>query len=650
MIQLDENYQEFLKGTSVRYEMYVKEMATGSRTDINNYKSVHQFSESNTISIGFFGMGTCEFEIEKNTLTEGAFIQIIASTPDYPRISRPAGEAPLFGGIGTDSPFYELYAAAKDKAKELGVIPVFSDNITYELINSNSLKLICSDMQVAPTVYWEDIYHAGTFYHRALRVRWEELPGSYITTITVQKLNGQISINTLREKHPENTDYIATQIIQNPDESYLSGRSVNMYTNFYFEDIYIDTSDNPYEEFPVFTGFVKKIEKQQGLFKIYCNDSSDILDMPLSQEEMSKIGGQPRSYNYVLNALMNEYISAWISYEAEYPELFDNVIRFYVKPAATRRQIIADICSQVGANAFINYNGELVIKWYDKHYNPEETDYMRKYEINEDSIYDNGFVVGPYTGIFVFNTINFINQYVESENPTTISFTNDYSRKINSITNIYFKTMLYGFGKEYCKKIFDKLKNTYGENGQVRMVGNFTYELGDAVVVTILDEGEFRSGYFLISQIQHECDGGLITQINSYAYPENTNVALDANSPEASGSQTGQGGADISALQTQVAELSSKAVQSITLNGEELKSGIKAMIPIASDVSDGAITKELYKEWDSEIEPEQIDQWFGQPIATGVGIDILGNYVKPVYSEILLTNAIIGGESDAADI
>ena len=125
---------------------------------------------------------------------------------------------------------------------------------------------------------------------------------------------------------------------------------------------------------------------------------------------------------------------------------------------------------------------------------------------------------------------------------------------------------------------------------------------------------------------------------------------MDANSHEASGSQTGQGGADISALQTQVAELSSKAVQSITLNGEELKSGIKAMIPIASDVSDGAITKELYKEWDSEIEPEQIDQWFGQPIATGVGIDILGNYVKPVYSEILLTNAIIGGESDAADI
>ena len=165
MIQLDENYQEFLKGTSVRYEMYVKEMATGSRTDINNYKSTHQFSESNTISIGFFGMGTCEFEIEKNTLTEGAFIQIIASTPDYPRISRPAGEAPLFGGIETDSPFYELYAAAKDKAEELGVIPVFSDNTTYELIDSNSLKLICTDVQITPTVYWEDIYHAGTLYH-----------------------------------------------------------------------------------------------------------------------------------------------------------------------------------------------------------------------------------------------------------------------------------------------------------------------------------------------------------------------------------------------------------------------------------------------------------------------------------------------------
>ena len=651
MIQLDEKYQEFLKGTSVRYEMYVKEMATGNRTDINNYKSVHQFSESNTISIGFFGMGTCEFETETNTLQEGDFVQIIASTPDYPRISQPAGEAPLFGGIETDSPFYELYITAKDKAEELGVFPVFSDNTTHELIESNTLKLICSDIQVIPTVYWEDVYHAGILYHRVLRVQWEELPGSYITTITVQKLNGQITINTLREKHPDNTDYMATQIIQNPDESYLSGRSVNMYVNFYFDEDYIDTLDNPYEEFAVFTGFVKKIEKQQGLFKIYCNDSSDILDIPLSQVEMSKIGGQPRTYNYVLNSLMNEYISAWISYEAEYPELFDNVVRFYVKPTATRRQIIADICSQVGANAYINYEGALVIKWYDKHYNPEQIDYMKSYEINYDSVYENGMTIGPHIGIFIFGTINFINQYAESENPITISFTNDeYSRKINSTANIYFKTMLYGFGKEYCKNIFDRLKNTYGENGQLEMVGNFTYEPGDAVHVMDWSDEEIESGYFLVSEIEHECDGGLITRIHSYAYPEDTNAPVDANTGESAGNQTGQESGNITALQAQLAELSSKAVQSVILNGKELKNGTKAIVPIVSDTADGAITKELYKEWNSEITPEQIDQWFGQPIATGIGIDILGNHVNPVHSDVLLTNAIIGDDVNATDI
>ena len=267
MIQLDEKYQKFLRGTSVRYEMYVKEMATGNRTDINNYKSVHQFSESKTISIGFFGMGTCEFEIEKNTLLEGAFVQIIASTPDYPRVIQPAGEAPLFGGIETDSPFYELYIKAKDKAEELGVFPVFSDNTTHELIESNTLKLICSDMQVTPTVFWEDVYHAGTFYHRVLRVQWEELPGSYITTITVQKLNGQITINTIREKQLDNINYMVTQIIQNPDETYLSGRSVNMYTNFYCDEDYIDSLDNPYEELTVFTGFVKKNRKTAGFIQ-----------------------------------------------------------------------------------------------------------------------------------------------------------------------------------------------------------------------------------------------------------------------------------------------------------------------------------------------------------------------------------------------
>jgi len=186
-----------------------------------------------------------------------------------------------------------------------------------------------------------------------------------------------------------------------------------------------------------------------------------------------------------------------------------------------------------------------------------------------------------------------------------------------------------------------------GESGNAEFVGNFVYEIGDPIVFY---DSNSKSHNFVISKIEHQCDGGLITKISSFIKNTSTSsTSKDANTSYSGSSSSVQNMESIINLQKQItsvneelADFKNDAVQSVKLNGTELKSGTTATIPIASSTQDGALSKELYNEINSEITEEQIDEWFGTEL--DLGVNVFGNYSNNIQTETLLTTAIVGTE------
>ena len=626
MLNFDSRYEEFLKGTGVRYEMMAYGMDSTHQVEVNNYKSSQYFSENDNVSIGFFGMQTCEFETTEAVLSKGEWITIHAITPDFKEPKNVTGniyagnifnnnkqiikiieeitwstnssyEAIPFAveNLGEDDAYYVYHIGVGDKYK-------YPNNIT---------------MDRSETIYFDVSVHTGVPIQKTLIMYDADLDKWYKGSCKISNKGQQFNFST--------------------------GATVGIFVKFEYDSSSHGVSSiqtfnegivNKEWGFEVFTGFVEDITDNDGAYKVSCRDTSDVLDV--SADDLG-LGGQPKSFNYVINAIMDsDYrLNGWEADENIYQELYDENKYFYYKTSMTKREVISSICAQVGANAFMNNEGKMIIKWYSLHYipNSDYDTYQKSYGINENVIYDGSIEKNSFGTSFTFSEINIINAYVSSENQPKVSFSNGDLKTTGSVVNIYFKTMAYGFSENYCNKIFDKIRWTYGDNGQCEMVGNFALEVGDAVYIS----GGY---YFLISQIEHECDGGLITKIYSYAYPVETTQPVDANSNYSGSSEVQQTNQDVFELKNRIVSLESNAVLSVKLNGNELKSGTTATIPMASDSKDGALPKELYSEITSEITTEQIDEWFGETIETNV----YGNYTTELEVEPAMATAITGEE------
>lgn len=637
MRDFGEEYNEFLRGTSVRYEMYAEGLKTKNKSDINNYRSTSYFSANDEINVGFFGMATCEFETEYDIFSKGELITVNVVTPDFYEsnfsIIDSIGEDDglnteyIYRGIFNKSIVYDAYQIAKEKADKLGVIPFFSYGFNMAISGGRYFDLYCVESDIIGNFYWIEQNKVKHLY-----AQWDGMAGSKLTRINIQTVDGETFINIYEEKLASYQMAYHTGMVT---ESINTGQFVGIFSEFTYKDNEYGRFKEGGKEFRTFTGYVKTTENQGGIYKITCNDTSEVFDSYCTADESSKLGTQPRTYNYVLDILTSTAdVSSWGANMNQFPELFDDTMRTVYISSMTKREIIASIAAQVGANVYMDANGTMMFKWYGQHYMSHG--YDDPYEIPEDVIYEDGLKVDTITDLFSFNFINYINVFYSKEEPPTITLVagrRESDQTWVTTSNIYFKTMIYGFNDEYVLNVHEKIQLTYGDNGQAEMVGNFAYEVGDAIIINAEDT-TYR---FLISKIEHECDGGLITRIYSYVKPIETNMSTDANPSYIGNSQVVEVSQDVLALQTELTELKSKAIQNVLLNERELKNGATAIIPIASSLEDGAITKEFY------VRLAEMLNWYeAGGGGGGGGTNIYGNSVTPVYADVLLTEPIVG--------
>lgn len=644
MLELDEKYRDYLDDTSVYYEMYAKGISTDTIVDINNYKSTQYFSENNKVSFGFFGMATCEFEIEEKSLTENEHVQIMAVTPDYK-------EAEEF-----EDTYYVGNKFGEDEEEIINLIKKirWTTNSSYSAILFSASKLTEED------AYY--IYHIGVGDNYIYPTKIEL---DYWNTINFESnAFGVIMQRTKIEKVLEDDKYswqisgyykwnagtTFTPVAPGASEAYFFADLT--YIGQGSEEILINGHlENYPKEFPVFTGFVDKLEENNGTYKVTCNDVSQIFDTHLTGNDVPKLV-RLKKYKDVLNYFMNDYVKTWRMKKntnnadeygnEDYEEITGGYDRFYLPVkmyGATQREIIANICGQIGANAYVNNVGELVIKSYQ---------YNFAIPTNESILYEDGLKIN-YSVSNVANKWNFILSLSDTENPETYTFQRESNLSGNEV-NIYFKNITkqaFNLSTYEVFKRFMKSSMCYAEDGTAEFVGNFVYEVGDMI---ILYDSNYNSHILVISRLEHQCDGGLITKISSFIKNTSTSsTSKDANTSYSGSSSSVQNMESIINLQKQITSVNEEltdfkknAVQSVKLNGTELKSGTTATIPIASSTQDGALSKELYEEINSEITEEQIDEWFGMEL--DLGVNVFGNYSNNIQTETLLTTAIVGTE------
>lgn len=664
----EEKYKQFLRGTSVRYEMYAEGIETGTKADVNNYKSSNYFSEDGKPSIGFFGMGMCEFEIEEKLLYTNEFIRIMASTPEYTKTNFTIIDELnyIYRGIDEESQFYNAYEIARKTAEELTVEPLFSISRSYTISTENSYEhifyftLYCGESEMELDFYWQD-YESSESSEEFKGITASGVRGKEITTINVQ-INSEGELKGVTSS--KTTYYI--NIINTNKTTINPSDLLNIFCGFSYKgEKYNKFSTNEKEiPFPVFTGFVKTIEEQEGFYKYICYDTSNIFDQPLTKEESILLGsnGDPKGVdcNYALKVLMGDYS------DLNYPvnkygiyligdSCFESEIKknktIRIVSYSTKREAIADICAILGLNAYADRYGGLVLKAYATRnsISINGDDIRVTNNLNPDAIYEDGVSVKSNKAKELFKAVNFVAKGGGSEKVLTIQNTSP-QYAFDTEINIYAKGIIPTYNQTFNYEKYEYtgmlLTSITGMNCEIEMVGNFEYEVGEGICVSV-NGIEIETS---ISKIEQECDGGLITKIYSYAHPEDTSQIVEGNISYSGGSEIAQANVNISDIQKQLSELQNKAVQSVALNGKELKSGTKATIPIASADNDGAITNKMYYEVMTKITTNQIDDWFGEPLPEVNGVAIFGNHVKPIESKVLLTNAIVGGGINVKDV
>ena len=170
----------------------------------------------------------------------------------------------------------------------------------------------------------------------------------------------------------------------------------------------------------------------------------------------------------------------------------------------TCREMIGYLAALFGSNATINREGQLEFAWY------KEVDYI----VDGSKYYDNGI------------NINSENDFILKKITCTVTSGNDSTtltvgngRGISIENPLMTQSILYNI-------YYGKLNFFNYRAMSVKFLGDFRLDLGDIIKVK---KGE-KTYTLPVMQIEHECDGGVITSITSFAKTE-SEQAFDVKGP-----------------------------------------------------------------------------------------------------------------------
>ena len=160
----------------------------------------------------------------------------------------------------------------------------------------------------------------------------------------------------------------------------------------------------------------------------------------------------------------------------------------------TYREIIGFIAAMYGTNAIINRDGQLEFKWYTN----------VNYIIDGGRYYENGIEIDSEND-YILQKITCV---VAKNNETTTLTSGTGTQGISINNPLMTQSIL--------NSIYDNIKSFTFRAMSVKFLGDFRIDLGD--IITVKQNGKKYS--VPVMQIEHQCDGGVITKITSVAKTE----------------------------------------------------------------------------------------------------------------------------------
>lgn len=160
----------------------------------------------------------------------------------------------------------------------------------------------------------------------------------------------------------------------------------------------------------------------------------------------------------------------------------------------TYREIIGFISAMYGTNAIINRDGQLEFKWYTN----------VNYIIDGSRYYENGIEIDSEND-YILQKITCV---VAKNNETTTLTSGTGTQGISINNPLMTQSIL--------DSVYDSIKSFTFRALSVKFLGDFRIDLGD--IITVKQNGKKYS--VPVMQIEHQCDGGVITKITSVAKTE----------------------------------------------------------------------------------------------------------------------------------